>query len=283
MKINLIKIIINNNNNNKLLNKVIIINNNNNNKLSNKVNTKQLNNNNQWSIIIYNYNKNNELNNIINNNIIIQLLYKIMNMVNGNKIFISKPQFKININSVVIKFYYYNINNNNNHNEINNIIIRLSKVLSYYYNKEVIIKPIKISYVYIDSNIFTDYIMYLLTNNNNINIDKIINSYMNMFSNIIPLNINNQDKNVKYLSGWSIILKGKLSDGRSKITKIIYGSFNTSSVGGGHPQSMGAPYNKNYDLNNIPNNIYKGSVNPLNLNINKDGKYNIKVKLNYNK
>ena len=111
--------------------------------------------------------------------------------------------------------------------------------------------------------------MYLLTNNNNINIDKIINSYMNMFSNIIPLNINNQDKNVKYLSGWSIILKGKLSDGRSKITKIIYGSFNNN--------------NKNYDLNNIPNNIYKGSVNPLNLNINKDGKYNIKVKLNYNK
>ena len=64
------------------------------------------------------------------------------------------------------------------------------------------------------------------------------------------------------------------------LIKII---INTSSVGGGHPQSMGAPYNKNYDLNNIPNNIYKGSVNPLNLNINKDGKYNIKVKLNYNK
>nr|NP_861467.1 var1 ribosomal protein [Kazachstania servazzii]Q7YEV0.1 RecName: Full=Small ribosomal subunit protein uS3m; AltName: Full=Ribosomal protein VAR1, mitochondrial [Kazachstania servazzii]CAD23422.1 var1 ribosomal protein [Kazachstania servazzii] len=269
MKMNLMKMMMNNDNNNKLLNKVMMINNNNNNKLSNKVNTKQLNNNNQWSMMMYNYNKNNELNNIMNNNMMIQLLYKMMNMVNGNKMFISKPQFKININSVVIKFYYYNMNNNNNHNEINNMMMRLSKVLSYYYNKEVMIKPIKMSYVYMDSNIFTDYIMYLLTNNNNMNMDKIMNSYMNMFSNIMPLNINNQDKNVKYLSGWSIMLKGKLSDGRSKMTKMMYGSFNNN--------------NKNYDLNNMPNNMYKGSVNPLNLNINKDGKYNIKVKLNYNK
>ncbi len=176
-------------------------------------------------------------------------------------------------------------------NNINNLINKLSKILSYYYNKEIIIKPIKLSYVYIDSNIFNDYIIYLVNNNNIISIDKIINSYVNIFNNIIPLNIINNNNNhdtpaphricgvgvpfaqqscaagTKYLNGWSIILKGKLSDGRSKTLNLIYGSFNNK--------------NKSYKLNYIPNNLYKGSINPLNLNINKDGKYNIKVKLNY--
>ncbi len=127
MKINLIKLINKSNNNYKLLNKILMINNNTpvlhimsstgipfaqlNSAAGTNINlqSKQLNNNHQWNIIIYNYNKNNELNNIINNNIVIQLLYKIINIINGNKLFISKPLFKHNINSVVIKFYYYNI------------------------------------------------------------------------------------------------------------------------------------------------------------------------------
>lgn len=264
MKTNLIKLL-NKSNKDELLIKLLIINNNNKNNL---LGIKQLNNNNQWNIIIYNYNKNNELNNIINNNIIIQLLYKIINIINGNKLFISKPLFKHNINSVIIKFYYWTPTYNYNNNNINNIINKLSRVLSYYYNKNIIIKPVQLSYVYMDHNIFNDYILYLLNNNKNISIDRIINSYINLFNNIIPLNIkNNNNNNIKYLNGWSIILKGKLSDGRSKSLNLIYGSFNNK--------------NKSYKLNYIPNNLYKGSINPLNLNINKDGKYNIKVKLNY--
>ncbi|KAK5781790.1 hypothetical protein RI543_000736 [Arxiozyma heterogenica] len=48
----------------------------------------------------------------------------------------------------------------------------------------------------------------------------------------------------------------KLSDGRSKTLNLIYGSFNN--------------INKSYKLNYIPNNLYNGHINPLNLNINKD-------------
>ena len=262
MKLNLIKLL-NKSNKDNLLIKILIIKDNN-----NILSIKELKNNNQWNIIIYNYNKNNEINNIINNNIIIQLLYRIINMFNGNKLFISKPIFKHNINSIHIKYYYYiPIDNNNIIIIINNIINKLSNILSYYYNKEIIIKPIKLSYVYMDHNIFNDYIIYLLNNNNNINIDKVINNYINIFNNIIPLNIKNNNNNIKYLNGWSIILKGKLSDGRSKTYNLIYGSFNN--------------LNKSYKLNYIPNNLYYGLINPLYLNINKEGKYNIKVKLNY--
>lgn len=63
----------------KLIN-LIIINKINNNKINNNK-QKLLKNNNQWNIIIYNYNKNIEIKNIINNNIIIQLLYKIINII----------------------------------------------------------------------------------------------------------------------------------------------------------------------------------------------------------
>lgn len=263
MKINLIKLL-NKSNKDNLLIKILIITRDN-----NILGIKELNNNNQWNIIIYNYNKNNEINNIINNNIIIQLLYRIINMINGNKLFISKPLFKHNINTIIIKYYYYiPIDNNKINIIINNIINKLSNILSYYYNKKIIIKPVQLSYVYMDHNIFNEYIIYLLNSNNNINIDKIINNYINIFNNIIPLNITGKNNNIKYLNGWSIILKGKLSDGRSKTLNLIYGSFNN--------------INKSYKLNYIPNNLYNGHINPLNLNINKDGKYNIKVKLNYN-
>ena len=256
MRIKLIKLL-NKSNKDKL--RLLMINNN------NILGIRQLDNNNQWNIIIYNYNKNNEINNIINNNIIIQLLYKIINIINGNKIFISKPIFKHNINIIIIKYYYYIPLYNNN--IINNIINKLSNILSYYYNKNIIIKPIQLSYIYMDHNIFNDYIIYILNNNNNINIDKIINNYINIFNNIIPLNNKLNNNNIKYLNGWSIILKGKLSDGRSKTYNLIYGSLNN--------------YNKSYKLNYIPNNLYNGLINPLNLNINKNGKYNIKVILNY--
>lgn len=100
MKLNLIKLL-NKSNKDNLLIKILIIKDNN-----NILSIKELKNNNQWNIIIYNYNKNNEINNIINNNIIIQLLYRIINMINGNKLFISKPIFKHNINSIHIKYYY---------------------------------------------------------------------------------------------------------------------------------------------------------------------------------
>lgn len=261
MKINLIKLL-NKSNKDKLLIRLIIINNN------NKIlNIKQLRNNNQWNIIIYNYNNNNEINNIINNNIIIELLYKIINIINGNKIFISKPIFKHNINIIIIKYYYYIPKYYINNNIINNIINRLSNILSYYYNKNIIIKPIQLSYIYINHNIFNDYIIYIINNNNNKNIDKIINNYINIFNNIILLDNNINNNNIKYLNGWSIILKGKLSNDRSKTYNLIYGSFNNN--------------NKSYKLNYIPNNLYNGIINPLNLNINKNGKYNIKVILNY--
>ena len=102
--------------------------------------------------------------------------------------------------------------------------------------------------------------------NGDVSIDKIINNYINIFNNIILLDNNINNNNIKYLNGWSIILKGKLSNDRSKTYNLIYGSFNN---------------NKSYKLNYIPNNLYNGIINPLNLNINKDGKYNIKVKLNY--
>ncbi|SMN22966.1 hypothetical protein, no similarity [Maudiozyma saulgeensis] len=129
-----------------------------------------------------------------------------------NKVLISKPIFNHTINSLTIKFYYYNIDNNNNNNYYNliinliNNINKLSNILSYFYNKKVIIKPIKLSYIYLNNDIFSNFISYLTNNslnlnnkslnlNNKTNIDSIFKEYLNLFNNIIPLNINNNIKN----------------------------------------------------------------------------------------
>lgn len=310
MKLNIIKLLKNNNNNillkNLLLNNIIINNNintniNNNNNINNNIlkNNKS----NNWIINNYNYNNNNTINNIINDIITIRIIKKIIN-IRINKVLISKPVFNHTIDNLTIKFYYYNIDNNNNNNYYNiiinllNNINKLSNILSYFYNKKVIIKPIKLSYIYLNNDIFSKYISYLINNslnlnnkimniNNKTNVDSIFKEYLNIFNNIIPLNINknnntnNNDYNnininnipinlliYKYLIGWSIILKGKLNkiNTRTNTLLLINGTFKNNNN------------NKYYKLNYLPNNNYLSSS----YNINKDGKYNIKVKLNYN-
>lgn len=265
MKVNIIKLI-------KKINNLSVNINNNNNINNNKYHNNKIINNNQWNIVIYNYNKNIEITNLINNNIVTKLLYKIINVINNNNVFISRPTFKHNINTVEIKLYYYVINNNINNINMGSIINKLSIVLSHYYNKLIIINPVKLLYVYMDHNIFQDYIIYLINNSQNsngslYNIDKVINNYINNINNIIPLNIYNNN-NIKYLTGWSIILKGKLIEGRSSYISLINGSLNSLN-------------NNIYKLNITPSRLYKSSINPLYLNVNKDGKYNINVKLNY--
>lgn len=305
--------------------------------INNKNNKLQhLNNINTWNLQIYNYNKNIEINNTINDKLITKLLYKIitlrLNNNKTNKIIISKPINQHSLNKLNIKFYYY-INNNNNNNDINNnnnyyitiinkliniinnnINNSLSNILSYYYNKRVTIEPIKLSYIYINSDIFSKYISLndidkynngIITNyqrilnniipklnDHNISINYInnINNINNIkYNNIItPYGINNNINKLynninidnipidilifKYLVGWSIKLKGRLSNniGRTSTLILLNGTFNNKKY-------LWSNINNNYKLNYISSNhnLYNNS------NINKNGKYNIKVKLNF--
>ncbi|AQZ19160.1 RPS3 (mitochondrion) [Zygosaccharomyces parabailii] len=303
--------------------------------LSNKGNKLQhLNTMNTWSTQIYNYNNNNEIMTFMKDMVIRKLLYKLMTYkldLNNNKIIIiSKPIFEHSLNKLNIKFYYYNkssyIHNNNNKlyymnmlsriiNLLNNDSNNLSRILSYYYNKNVTIEPIKLSYNYLNSDIFSKSISldninkgikneYSRTLNNNlpklndknismnyINNIKLINKfkYNNIINNINnnnKLNINNIYKDIniinlpmnilmfKYLTGWSVTYNGRLSANksisRSETHKLLVGTFR----------------NKNYLWSNM-NNLYKLnyiSANhnlSSNHNINKNGTYNIKVKLNF--
>ena len=269
-----------------------------------------LNNINNWNLQIYNYNKNIEIINTINDKLINKLLYKIitlkLNNININKIIISKLINQHSLNKLNIKFYYYNndINNNNNNYYINiinkliniinnNINNNLCNILSYYYNKKVTIEPIKLSYIYLNSDIFSKYISLN-------DIDKynngILTNYQRILNNIMPKlndhnisinyinNINNINNNItidnipidiliyKYLVGWSIKFKGRLSNnnGRTSTLNLLNGTFNNKKY-------LWSNINNNYKLNYIPSNhnLYNNS------NINKNGKYNIKVKLNF--
>nr|YP_009444513.1 ribosomal protein S3 [Nakaseomyces nivariensis]APD15136.1 ribosomal protein S3 [Nakaseomyces nivariensis] len=298
---------------------------NNNNKymteLNNKGNNLQhLNNMNVWKLQNYNYNKNNTINNYINMKLINKLLYKIMSL-NNNKIIMSIPTYNINLNNINIKFYYYSNNMNNNvyyMNMINKLMNRLninydnlSNILSYYYNKKVIIEPIKLKYIYMNNEIMTKYISLLdnnkynngllmeyqrtlnnimpklndhnismnyINNINNINKNKYNNimKYNNNINNIYNnMDINNIGMNIlmfKYLTGWSIMLKGRLNKNSNRTTTTLLnnGTFNNKKYLWGN-------LNNNFKLNyiNSNNNIYNYP------NINKNGKYNIKVKLNY--
>nr|YP_009444448.1 ribosomal protein S3 [Torulaspora quercuum]APD15054.1 ribosomal protein S3 [Torulaspora quercuum]ATV99304.1 ribosomal protein S3 [Torulaspora quercuum] len=339
-KMRLSKNIINNKNINKYMNE-----------LNNKGNKLQhINNMNNWTTQIYNYNKNMEITTTMKDKLLIKLLYKFMtlklNMNNMNfmkKIIISKPIFQHTINNLNIKFYYYNLSlynnnntNNNNYNKyymnmvskmmnlLNNNNNNLSKILSYYYKKKVTIEPIKLSYNYLNSDIFSKCISMgdinkynngikneysrLLNNTipklndqtismnyinnikyiNKLKYNNIINNMNNNLKNTSKglLNINNIYNNMniynipmnilmfKYLTGWSITFNGRLSTSksisRSETQKVLVGTFR----------------NKNYLWSNI-NNMYKlnyisANHNLSNMsNINKNGKYNIKVKLNY--
>lgn len=267
---------------------------------------------NNWQLNMYNFNKNNNRLLIINDKLVENLLRKMINM-RINKVLISKIQFNHSINKLYIKYYYYNIDNNNN-NVYSNIMLRLinnmnrlSNILSYYYNKEVIIQPIKVTYVYMNNNIMSDYIKLLMSNNidlnnqlvtfnNKSNIDTLIREYLNLINNFLPINnnnfinlvmnnnnnkLNNNINNLstkdnindmielmryRYLMGWSIRLKGKLNKTNQRSVKlnIINGTLKNN-------------VNKYYKYNYLPNNHYVSNL----FNINKDGKYNIKVKLNY--
>nr|APD15072.1 ribosomal protein S3 [Torulaspora quercuum] len=339
-KMRLSKNIINNKNINKYMNE-----------LNNKGNKLQhINNMNNWTTQIYNYNKNMEITTTMKDKLLIKLLYKFMtlklNMNNMNfmkKIIISKPIFQHTINNLNIKFYYYNLSlynnnntNNNNYNKyymnmvskmmnlLNNNNNNLSKILSYYYKKKVTIEPIKLSYNYLNSDIFSKCISMgdinkynngikneysrLLNNTipklndqtismnyinnikyiNKLKYNNIINNMNNNLKNTSKglLNINNIYNNMniynipmnilmfKYLTGWSITFNGRLSTSksisRSETQKVLVGTFR----------------NKNYLWSNITNmyklNYISANHNLSNMsNINKNGKYNIKVKLNY--
>nr|CDS14800.1 putative mitochondrial ribosomal protein VAR1 [Lachancea thermotolerans] len=326
--------------NNKEVNKYM-------NELNNKGNKLQhLNTMNIWSTQIYNYNKNLEINTTILDKLVTKLLYKLttLKLLKNNNvilknILISKPIFEHTTNRVNIKFYYYYKSsgiNNTNLNKINNYYLstisklmnllnndnnNLSKILSYYYNKKITIEPIKLSYTYLNSDIFSQSInkdvnkynngikgqySRLLNSNipnlndqiiaknyinninniNNIKYNNIINNLNNSSTHYIKsgvsniynsLNINNIPMNIlmfKYLTGWSITLNGRLASSkaisRTNTYRVLVGTFRNKKYLWGH-------INNNYKLNYIPANHNISNLS----NVNKNGKYNIKVKLNF--
>ncbi|MCG8711090.1 hypothetical protein JHU04_004455, partial [Brenneria sp. 4F2] len=144
--------------------------------------------------------------------VIRKLLYKLMTYkldLNNNKIIIiSKPIFEHSLNKLNIKFYYYNkssyIHNNNNKlyymnmlsriiNLLNNDSNNLSRILIYYYNKNVTIEPIKLSYNYLNSDIFSKSISL-----DNIN-KGIKNEYSRLLNNNLP-KLNDKNISINYIN-----------------------------------------------------------------------------------
>lgn len=233
------------------------------------------------------YNKNKNINNNNNN----------INLINNN--------YKLNINSKLINLLNNNINN-------------LSNILSLYYNKDITFEPIQLKYNYINSDILAksfkiinsstkrslsiNKIKNLINNMPKLNDKLISQSYINNINNIMfnkynniitSINNNNNDniykiiyKNdninnipinilmFKYLVGWSIQLKGRLSNNksisRSKTINILGGTFQN------YKYIWGNQMINNYKLNYIPVNHNISNIS----DVNKNGKYNIKIKLN---
>ena len=110
---------------------------------------------------------------------------------------------KINLyNNYYIK---YNYNNNNIYyiNIINKLINRLnininnlSNILSYYYNKKVIIEPIKLKYLYNNNEIITKYISLLDNNKYN---NGLLIEYQRLLNNIMP-KLNDHNISINYIN-----------------------------------------------------------------------------------
>lgn len=173
-----------------------------------------------------------------------------MNII--KKIIISKPIFQHTINNLNIKFYYYNtslynknINNNKYYNNIlskllnllNNDNNNLSNILSYYYNKKVTIEPIKLSYNYMNSDIFSKCIS--MGNINKYN-NGIKNEYSRLLNNTIP-KLNDQLISINYINNIKYINKNKYNN-------IINNINNNNNI------NINNIYN-NININNIPINI----------------------------
>lgn len=315
--------------------------------LNNKGNKLQhLNNLNSWTSQVFQFNKQLETNTVILDRLVTNLLYKLFSIklfnmnstgllssVTNKQVLISKPIYEHSANRVNIKLFYYinykELNNDSNINQyyisilsrlinvLNNDKNNLSSILSNYYNKHVTIEVIKLSYNYLNSDIFAqsinkdvnkyssgikgqyyhllnssipklndqsiakDYINNINTINklkynniiNRIKTNKDINSIISIYD---TMNISNIPMNIlmfKYLTGWAIQFNGRLASSkaisRTNSIKLLVGTFRNKKY-------LWSNINNNYKLNYIPanNNISNYS------SINKNGKYNIKVKLN---
>nr|A6H4Q1.2 RecName: Full=Small ribosomal subunit protein uS3m; AltName: Full=Ribosomal protein VAR1, mitochondrial [Vanderwaltozyma polyspora DSM 70294] len=176
---------------------------------------------------------------------------------------INKDTFKENMK------IYSNYNNNymntnlqnKNIKRINNKLYRYMPIQSEWSNK-------LITKLYITNIKNMNKLLFknIINNNNNDNFN-IINLFNNKYNN------NNIMMNLlmfKYLTGWSTQLKGRYTNNMSRTNTTVNksGTFN----------------NKKYTFikNNYKLNYISANHNISNLyNVNKNGKYNLKIKLNY--
>lgn len=159
--------------------------------------------------------------------------------LNNNKIIISNPTYNINLNLINIKFYYYSNNNNLNiyyMNIINKLINRLninlnnlSNILSYYYNKQVIIEPIKLKYIYNNTEIITKYISLLDNNKYN---NGLLIEYQRLLNNIMP-KLNDHNISINYINNINNINKLKYNNIMKYNNNInnIYNNININNIG----------------------------------------------------
>ena len=207
-----------------------------------------------------------------------------------------------------------------NLNKINKNNMNLNEILSKIYNKNVIIEPIILKYDYFNNNIFSKNISnniniyntykkeYSRILNNNITLlDRMSlilnnNKYKNYISNIINnnillyltsnninnnnniemlntgreyLNINNTIWNLlnnKYIIGYSFKFTGKLPKSLSTARKLTYIKYN-----GSLKHNTLDNLSIKHTLNNYKSNISISSTN----NINKNGKFNVNIKLGH--
>ena len=245
---------------------------------------------NKVKIKFYYYHKYNNMSNYyVNDNLIIKLLINVFNVNNNHKL--------SSLNLLLTKLYNKNVefepirlsNNYNNSTILNKIInkeINLTeKIIKYKfidklnnsmpkYNSKIIAIIYNIMLLDINESKINNLFNYINNNNNNNN-----NILSYIYNN---LNINNVPNNLllyKYLTGWIIQYKGKPIDGGKtvrKTKKLFYNGTCQNNIVSSFGNNKGN-INNTLKLNYISANNDISNIS----NINKNGKYNINIKLNY--
>ena len=242
--------------------------------------------NNKLNIILFIYNKyyNNINNNNINNNILlirmIDNIYNNNNNNNINKILTKLYNKNVTIEPIILKYDYFNNNifSNNISYNITTFNTYKNEYTTILNNNITLLDRISIilnntKYKNLIINILNNNLIYNISNNNNNN-NNIINNinikeYLNLNNTIYNL-LNN-----KYIIGYSFKFTGKLAKSLSTARKLKYikykGSLKHNTLDNKSATRI------LFNLNNYKSNISISNTN----NINKNGKYNVNIKLGH--
>ena len=256
---------------------------------------------NKVKIKFYYYHKFNNMSNYyVNDNLIMKLLINVFN-VNNNYKLSSLNLLLTKLYNKLIEFEPIRLSNNYNNSTILNKVINkeinfTEKIIKYKfidklnnsmpkYNSKIIAMIYNIMLLDMNELKINNLFNYINNNNNNNNKNDIL---LYIYNN---LNINNVPNNLllyKYLTGWIIQYKGKPIDGGKTVRKTKKLFFNGTCQNNiissfGNNKSPSSAKGGFGNINNTLKLNYISANNDISniSNINKNGKYNINIKLNY--